>query len=319
MKLVSFYRSGFPALGIFQEGADGDRVLPVTSWATAEDVTCPVSMQDVLQDWTYWKVRLGELSGESRPENWLSTADLEILAPVPRPCSLIGIGLNYTDPASEAGSVQPSEPVIFAKHPSCIVGPGSDIILPSSSQQVDYGAVLAVVIGQHVFHADESEARNAIVGYTIMNDVTARDWQNRTSQWMAAKSFPSFGPMGPLMVTADELEHAGNLRISLSVNGVPRQDSATSQMIFDVVDIVRHVSSVWPLTPGDVIATGTPAGSAFTRRPAAYLHAGDVVEISIEGIGKLTNQVLTAEGSRRSSTSSTRASSFNALDSLRQR
>lgn len=316
MKLVSFDQSGFPALGIFEEGADGDRVLPVTSWATAEDVTCPVSMQDVLQDWTYWKVRLGELSAESRSENWLSTADLEILAPVPRPGSLIGIGLNYADPASEAGSVQSSEPVIFAKHPSCIVGPGSDIILPNSSQEVDYGAELAIVIGQQVFHADESQARNAIVGYTIMNDVTARDWQNRTSQWMAAKSFPSFGPMGPLMVTADELDYAGNLTISLTVNGIPRQDSATSQMIFDVVDIVRHVSSVWPLTPGDVIATGTPAGSGTTRRPAAYLHAGDVVEISIEGIGKLTNQVLAAEGSR---TSSTRSSSFNALDSLRQR
>lgn len=319
MKLVSFDQSGFPALAILQESPHASRVLPVTSWAAAEDVTCSVSMRDVLQDWTYWKGRLSELPGESRPEHWLSTADVEILAPVPSPGSLIGIGLNYKDHVSETGSPQPSEPVIFAKHPSCIVGPGSDIILPDSSRQVDYEAELAIVIGQPVFHANDSEAQGAIAGYTIMNDVTARDWQNRTSQWMAAKSFPSFGPMGPLMVTADELGGADNLRISLSVNGTPRQDSATSQMIFGAVDIVRHVSSVWPLAPGDVIATGTPAGVGSTRRPATFLRAGDVVEISIEGIGVLTNQVNSADASHKTRTPGTSKGSFNALDTLGQR
>lgn len=313
MKLVSFDQSGFPALAIVQESVDGSKVLPVTSWAATEDMTCSVSMRDVLQDWTYWKDRLSELPGEAKPEHWLSAEDIDILAPVPRPGSLIGIGLNYEDHASESGSSRPSEPVIFAKHPSCIVGPGSEIILPDSSQQVDYGAELAIVIGQPAFKANDSEARDAIAGYTIMNDVTARDWQSRTSQWMAAKSFPSFGPMGPLMVTADELGLAENLKISLSVNSSPRQDSATSQMIYGVVDLVRHVSSVWPLAPGDVIISGTPAGVGSTRRPAAFLRAGDVVEISIEGIGVLTNRVSTPNGSHKTKTSGTSNRSVNTL------
>lgn len=316
MRLVSFNQSGFPALAIVQESSDGQKVLPVTSWAATEDVTCSVSMRDVLQDWTYWKKRFNELRSEAKPEHWLSAADVDILAPVPNPGSLIGIGLNYADHASELAIPRPSEPVIFAKHPSCIVGPGSEIILPDSSQEVDYGAELAIIIGQPAFHADGSEARDAIAGYTIMNDVTARDWQSRTSQWMAAKSFPSFGPMGPVMVTADELGCAENLRISLSVNGVPRQDSATSQMIFGVVDLVRHVSSVWPLSPGDVILSGTPAGAGSTRRPATFLRPGDVVEVSIEGIGVLTNHVSSADGGHRKRTSHT---SNGAVTSLQPR
>lgn len=313
MKLVSFNQSGFPALAIVQESVDGPKVLPVTSWAATEDMTCSVSMRDVLQDWTYWKGRFNELRSEAKPGHWLSAADIDIVAPVPNPGSLIGIGLNYEDHASEPGIPRPSEPVIFAKHPSCVVGPGSGIILPDSSREVDYGAELAIVIGQPAFHADDSEARDAIAGYTIMNDVTARDWQSRTSQWMAAKSFPSFGPMGPLMVTADELGCAENLRISLSVNGVPRQDSATSQMIFGVVDLVRHISSVWPLSPGDVILSGTPAGAGSTLQPATFLRAGDVVEVSIEGIGVLTNHVSTTGGSHRTRTSHTSNRSVTSL------
>lgn len=319
MKLISYDQSGFAALAIVRESADGSRVLPVTSWAAAEDMTCAVSMRDVLQDWTYWKGRLTELAAGSRPEDWLPAAEVEILAPVPSPGSLIGIGLNYEDHAAETGSPRPSEPVVFAKHPSCIVGPGRDIILPQASQEVDYEAELAIVIGQPAFHADVDEARNAIAGYTIMNDVTARDWQRRTSQWMAAKSFPSFGPMGPLMVTADELGCAEDLKISLSVNQKRRQDSSTSHMIFGVVDIVRHVSSVWPLAPGDVIITGTPAGVGFTRHPAAFLHAGDVVEVSIEGIGVLTNKVITADGSRKVKASGTSKGLADSLHTLGQR
>ncbi|WP_087874521.1 fumarylacetoacetate hydrolase family protein [Arthrobacter globiformis] len=319
MKLISFDQSGFPALAVVQESAEGSNVLPVTSWAAAEDMTCAVSMRDVLQDWTYWKGRLSELAAEAKPEDWLSAAEVDILAPVPSPGSLIGIGLNYEDHAAETGSPRPPEPVIFAKHPSCVVGPESDIILPNSSHEVDYEAELAIVIGQPAFQADDNEARNAIAGYTIMNDVTARDWQNRTSQWMAAKSFPSFGPMGPLMVTADELGCAENLKISLSVNATPRQDSATSQMIFGVVDIVRHVSSIWPLAPGDVITTGTPAGVGFTRHPASFLRAGDLVEISIEGIGVLRNQVITADGIREGKAPQTSKRSSKTLHALGQR
>jgi 2-keto-4-pentenoate hydratase/2-oxohepta-3-ene-1,7-dioic acid hydratase in catechol pathway len=313
VKLVSFDQSGFPALAIFQQRVNGSKVLPVTSWAATEDMTCSVSMRDVLQDWTYWKGRLSELADEARPEHWLSAAEIEIVAPVPSPGSLIGIGLNYEDHASEPGSSRPSEPVIFAKHPSCIVGPGREIMLPDSSQAVDYGVELAIVIGQPAFHASDSEARDAIAGYTIMNDVTARDWQSRTSQWMAAKSFPSFGPMGPLLVTADELGCAENLRVALSVNRTPRQDSATSQMIFGVVDLVRHISSVWPLSPGDVILSGTPAGAGSTRRPATYLRAGDIVEASIEGIGVLTNHVSMADGTHQAGTSDTSTHSVASL------
>jgi 2-keto-4-pentenoate hydratase/2-oxohepta-3-ene-1,7-dioic acid hydratase in catechol pathway len=251
-----------------------------------------MSMTDLLEDWLFWRDQLKVLVDEAPAHEWRPLSEFEVLAPVPRPRSVTCIGLNYRDHATETGAEIPTVPVIFAKHQSSIVASGTPIRLPESSTEVDYEVELAVVIGQNVFQATPEQALEAVAGYTIMNDVSARDWQGRTSQWMTAKSFPTFGPMGPELVTAEELGDARGLRIGLRLNGKSMQESSTDQMVFGVAQLISHISQFWPIEPGDVIATGTPAGVGFTRRPPVFLGDGDVVEAFIEGIGVLSNSVI---------------------------
>ena len=292
MRLVSIDRTGFAAAAIVRTGESGtDMALPVTSAQNNTASTIPVSMADILDDWLFWRDQLTVHAAAAAPADWRPLSDFELLAPLPAPRSVICIGLNYRDHALETGAAIPTEPVIFAKHRSSVVGSGTSIRLPDSSVEVDYEAELAVVIGQRVFQVSPQTALEAVAGYTIMNDVSARDWQGRTSQWMVSKSFPTFGPMGPELVTADELGDARGLRIGLRLNGETLQDSSTDQMIFGVAELISHISQFWPIEPGDVIATGTPAGVGFTRTPPIFLVAGDTVEVFIEGIGLLSNLV----------------------------
>ena len=294
MKLISMNRSGFPAAALLSEAED--RVLPVTSAKAGHAANLPVSMRDLLEDWVYWRERLTLLRDGSK--GWVPASDVDLLAPLPDPTTLTCIGLNYRDHALETGAPIPNEPVVFAKHPASVVGSGSTIVLPAQSSEIDFEVELAVVIGAQAIDVDPSEALGVVAGYTVMNDVSARDLQSRTGQWMPAKSFPTFGPMGPAFVTADEFGDGSGRRITLSVNGEIMQDSSTDEMIFTVADIISYLSHIWPLAPGDVIATGTPAGVGFTRNPRVFLRDGDMVEASIEGIGVLRNCVKNG-GSRR--------------------
>lgn len=260
----------------------------------------PVTMRDILDDWAGWQSRLIELHQSESQRSDLDLAEVQVVAPVPNPRTLICVGLNYHDHAAETGAASPDEPVLFAKQVTCVIGPGATIALPAASSEVDYEAELAVVIGFEAENVSPGEALAHVAGYTAFNDVSARDWQARSSQWMAAKSFATFGPMGPALVTSDEIPDPQNLSIQLLLNGDRLQDSSTAQMIFSVAEIISFVSRVWTLHPGDVIATGTPAGVGFTRKPPIFLGEGDVVEVRIAGIGTLYNDVRSAAPSSRS-------------------
>jgi len=215
-----------------------------------------------------------------------------LLAPIPRPPKIICIGLNYRDHAAESNMAIPETPTVFSKYPTSVIGPGQPIVLPKNSTKPDYEAEFAVVIGKGGRYIDEANWREHVFGYTIVNDVSARDFQMATSQWMIGKTFDTFCPMGPAIVTVDEIEDPHNLPISLSIGGETLQDSSTRNLIFSVPRIIAYLSSVFTLEPGDVIATGTPAGVGFARKPPRFLREGDEVRVKIEGIGELVNPVL---------------------------
>jgi 2-keto-4-pentenoate hydratase/2-oxohepta-3-ene-1,7-dioic acid hydratase in catechol pathway len=219
-------------------------------------------------------------------------ADVTLLAPVARPSKVIAVGLNYADHARESGAAIPPAPLLFAKAPSSIVGPDVAIDGESgNSQEVDYEAELAVVIGRRAA-ADVTDPMSHVLGYTICNDVSARDAQLSDGQWMRGKSFDTFCPLGPWIVTADELPDPQSLRIGCTVSGEKLQDGTTAEMIFSVAEIVTYVARFMTLEPGDVIATGTPYGVGFARNPQRFLRDGDEVTCWVEGIGELTNPVV---------------------------
>lgn len=216
-------------------------------------------------------------------------------SPLKTVSKFVCIGLNYMDHAKEAGMDKPQEPVIFFKAPSCINGPDDDVIAPSYAKQLDWEAELGIVIGQAAKQVSRDNAIDYIAGYCIVNDVSDRGFQFQSSQWDKAKSFDTFGPVGPYLVTRDEIPDPQNLSIWLEVNGQRRQDSHTSQMIFSVADIVSNVSHFMTLLPGDIIATGTPAGVALGMKPApAWLKDGDVIRIHIEKLGYQQQRVVIA-------------------------
>lgn len=217
---------------------------------------------------------------------------LQLLAPVPRPGKIICIGLNYRDHAAESGMALPGSPIIFSKFTTAITSPGAPIVLPPSSTQVDYEAELAVVIGRRTRKVTVGEARRAVLGYVNFNDVSARDFQFGDGQWQRGKSCDTFAPMGPWIVTADEVPDPQALGIRLRVNGQTKQDSRTSQLIFGIDALIAFISETITLEPGDVIATGTPPGVGFARKPPVFLQDGDVVEVEVDGLGVLRNPVV---------------------------
>ncbi len=207
-------------------------------------------------------------------------------APLARPSKIIGVGLNYRDHVAETGSSLPSEPKIFMKATTAMCGPNDAVVLPRGSEHTDYEVELAIVIGEQARYLDAAQAAHYIAGYTICIDYSERDWQkNRSGQFVKGKSSDTFAPMGPYLVPADEIDPS-DLRLRLAVNGEPRQDAATADMIFDVPTIVASISEYMTLLPGDVITTGTPSGVGLGFDPPRFLREGDVVEYSIEGIGE---------------------------------
>lgn len=218
--------------------------------------------------------------------------DITVAASVPAPGKIICIGLNYRDHAEESGMEIPTKPVIFSKFSSCIIAPNEPIVVPGESTQTDFEAELAVVIGRRASNVKREDALDHVFGYANFNDVSARDFQFADNQWQRGKSCDTFAPIGPFIATADEISDPQGLSIKFRLNGETMQDSSTKQMIFGVAELIEYLSRYFTLEPGDIIATGTPPGVGFARKPPVYLKDGDVADVEIAGLGVLSNPVV---------------------------
>lgn len=216
---------------------------------------------------------------------------VRLVAPIPRPGKIVCIGLNYRDHAEESGMPIPASPIIFSKFNTCVIGSGEAIHIPTGSEQVDYEAELAVVIGREAKNVTANEAMNYVFGYTNFNDVSARDFQFADGQWQRGKSCDTFAPMGPHIVTKDEVPDPHKLKIQFRLNGETLQDSNTDQLIFNIPELIEFLSRSITLEPGDVIATGTPPGVGFARKPPIFMKPSDVAEVEIDGLGTLSNPI----------------------------
>lgn len=228
-------------------------------------------------------------------EHEIARAEVALLPPVPNPAKIACIGLNYRDHAAEVKMDLPQHVTVFAKWPNTLIGDGAPIVIPSLSHRVDYEAELAFVVGKRAHAVAEDDADAYIAGYTCFNDVSVRDYQMRTSQWTLGKVFDTHGPCGPFLVTRDEVPDPQNLRIRCSIGGETLQDSSTAQMVFGVRRLLAELSAVMTLEPGDVVATGTPAGVGTSRTPKRWILPGERVRVEIDGIGVLENPAI-AEG-----------------------
>jgi 2-keto-4-pentenoate hydratase/2-oxohepta-3-ene-1,7-dioic acid hydratase in catechol pathway len=218
--------------------------------------------------------------------------DVRLHAPLLNPPRIFAIGLNYREHSLEAKLPLPEFPVVFFKLQTAIIGPGDAIVLPKNSSEPDYEVELAFVIGKGGYRIPAAAWREHVYGYTIVNDVSARDIQRSTSQWSMAKSFPTFCPMGPSIVTADEIADPHALKLSLSIDGEVLQNSSTSELIFKIPALIEYLSSITPLLPGDIVSTGTPSGVGLGRTPKRWLKPGETVTATIENLGSLTNPVV---------------------------
>jgi 2-keto-4-pentenoate hydratase/2-oxohepta-3-ene-1,7-dioic acid hydratase in catechol pathway len=284
MRFVTIQRTGYTEPGVVLDG----EVIGIRGAGFDEITSVLGGGADAMDRVMRWVD--SPPGGERIPES-----EAKFAAPVPRPPKIICIGLNYRDHAIESGMPIPETPTVFAKFPTAVIGPGAAIVLPKASTRPDYEAELAVVIGKGGRHIPEARWREHVFGYTILNDVSARDFQMATSQWMIGKTFDTFAPMGPAIVTADEIEDPHNLAISLELSGDLMQNSNTSNLVFGVPALIAYLSSVFTLEPGDIIATGTPPGVGFARKPPRYLMAGDEVRVRVEGLGELYNPVVAEE------------------------
>ena len=256
-----------------------------------------VFVDDVISDWNRTELENGALDKvkkldlSSRPK--VKFADYRLGSPVARPTKAICIGLNYTQHAIETNAPIPQEPIVFMKAPDTVIGGNDTIIIPPNSVKTDYEVEICVVIGKCALYLKSpEEARDYILGFTISQDVSERYWQvERGGQWVKGKSFPTFNPVGPWIVTADEMKNEQNLRLWCEIDGEVRQDSNTSDMIFGISHCVWYLSQVMELMPGDIINTGTPQGVGMGFKPEKFLKGGEVVKTGIEGIGTLTSRV----------------------------
>jgi 2-keto-4-pentenoate hydratase/2-oxohepta-3-ene-1,7-dioic acid hydratase in catechol pathway len=282
MKFVTFQRANARSeAGVLL----GDRVLGLAGAGFA-------NMLSVLASGPEGRAKIESFVHNPPADSTFPLSSVQLLAPVPRPPKLICVGLNYRDHAAEARQEIPKIPTIFAKFSNVVIGPGQAIVLPKNSRKPDYEAEFAFVIGVGGRHIPSHAWKQHVFGYTAFNDVSARDVQSATSQWMMGKSFDTFAPMGPWLVSADEIADPHALDISLRIGGETLQHSNTGELIFKIPGLVAYLSSVVTLEPGDVVATGTPAGVGFARTPPRYLQPGDEVIINIEGIGELRNPVV---------------------------
>lgn len=256
-----------------------------------EDLGFQGSMLKLIQDGPETLEEVRRSLAQAEPKSEVALSDLA--APLSHPSKIVAIGLNYRDHARETGAEPPPEPLIFTKFPSSITGPSDPISIPRQlTQQVDYEVELGVVIGRTARNVPLTEALDHVFGYTVLNDISARDLQFGDVQWVRGKSLDTFCPVGPVIVTADEVPDPQTLRLGCAVNGETLQDGTTADMIFGVAGLVSRISHWFTLEPGDIIATGTPSGVGFTRKPPIFLKDGDEVRTWVEGIGELINPVV---------------------------
>jgi 2-keto-4-pentenoate hydratase/2-oxohepta-3-ene-1,7-dioic acid hydratase in catechol pathway len=225
-------------------------------------------------------------------KNRLPLNEVKLFAPIPKPGKYLGMGLNYPEHINETSAEKPEYPLFFNKQTTCVIADGEAIHIPKVSDKVDYEGELAFVIGKRCRHVPLEKAAQVIAGFTIANDVSVRDWQVRSPTWTLGKSFDTHGPLGPWLVTADEIANPHQLNLKTWVDDELRQNANTNQMIFSCYEMVAYLSTVMTLEPGDVITTGTPSGVGVKMKPRGYLKAGQTVRIEIEGIGTLTNSVI---------------------------
>jgi 2-keto-4-pentenoate hydratase/2-oxohepta-3-ene-1,7-dioic acid hydratase in catechol pathway len=281
MRFVTFDLEGRPRAGVVR----GDSVVDLSSLGYS-------SVLEIIEAGGDARAKIENFAGEHRPDATHALPSIHLRAPLMRPRKLICVGLNYRDHAEETGSEIPSVPTIFNKFATSVIGPGDAIELPKVSKAPDYEAEFAFVIGTGGRHIQPENWREHIFGYTIVNDVSARDYQRATTQWLMGKTFDTFAPVGPWIATADEIEDPHALDISLDINGEVLQNSNTKNLIFKIPDLISFLSSVFTLEPGDIVSTGTPAGVGFARNPQRFLKAGDVVTVKIPAIGELRNPVI---------------------------
>jgi acylpyruvate hydrolase len=224
------------------------------------------------------------------------TGDVRLLPPVPAPPKILCVGRNYAEHAREGGGEPPTIPIYFGRFPHSLLGPGEPYALPAVSEEVDYEGELAAVIGRRGHDIPESRALDYVAGYTVFNDISIRNFQRRTTQWMIGKNFDRSGPLGPSLVTRDEVPDPQSLMLTVDVSGERLQEAGTNTMIFSVAYLIADVSRALTLEPGDIIATGTPSGVGFARKPPRWLRAGDTVRISITKVGVLQTPVVARDG-----------------------
>jgi len=281
MKLVTFTHAGRTRPGIVR----GEEVVDLSAAAPG----LPTDMLALLEAGpdAMRAAHAAEDAGARLP-----LTDVVLEAPIARPPKFLAVGLNYADHVAESGIETPRHPTIFNKQSTCVVGPGAGVHLPRASHVLDYEGELGFVIGRRCRHVSREDAPRVIAGYTIVNDVTVRDWQLRIPTWTIGKSFDTHGPIGPWLVTADEIPDPHALELRTFVNGELRQHSNTRELIFDCFTLVEHLSTAFTLEPGDVVATGTPSGVGIAFKPPRLLVEGDVVKIAIDGLGELENTVV---------------------------
>jgi 2-keto-4-pentenoate hydratase/2-oxohepta-3-ene-1,7-dioic acid hydratase in catechol pathway len=285
MKLTMFEKAGGPALGL----VEGDSVVDLT----AADPALPRDLAALIAAGSSALAGVKAAAAKAPASANVALASVKAALPIARPPKFICVGLNYALHAKEGGHPIPTYPSFFLRVPTSLVAAGAPVIRPKVSIQLDYECELTIVIGKGGRHIPEAEALDHVFGYTLFNDVSVRDYQRKTTQWTAGKNFDGTGPLGPWIVTADELPAgASGLRICTRVNGETMQDSNTSDMIFSTANVVATLSEFMTLEPGDLIATGTPSGVAHARKPPAWMKAGDTVEVEVEGIGVLSNPIV---------------------------
>jgi acylpyruvate hydrolase len=286
MKLISFREGARVAVGALTE--DGQTVVDLGRAEPRLDIDMIALLEGGEDALGLARQAVDRASSATRSP----LSSVSLTAPVPRPGKIICVGLNYREHAAETGIPLPDYPNVFAKFANTVIGPQEPIVIPAVTDQVDYEGELGVVIGARVRELPPSRALASVAGYLAFNDVTAREYQSRVSQWTLGKSFDTFAPMGPALVTADEVEDPQDLDLKVRIGDEVLQSANTGDMIFSVAELIAYVTSAMTLEPGDVIATGTPSGVGVARTPPRWLRAGEVVEVELSGVGRLENPVV---------------------------
>ena len=288
MKLVTFDTGNSPRIGIWLEAQKAILDLSLARPGL------PRTMIAFLEAGEPALQQVRAALASPLPAALIPLVQVVLLAPIPRPGKLLCMGHNYIDHTAASAGELPEFPNLFLKASSCVIGPGSPVVLTGASREVDYEGEFCFVIGKRASRVNQAQAMEYVAGYTLLNDVSARDYARRVSQWMLGKSFDTFAPLGPALVTKDEVPDPQKLELVMKINGEERQHSNTRHTIFSIPFLIEFISQALTLDPGDVVSTGTPSGSGAGRKPPIYLQPGDEMRLEVERIGELFNPVVAA-------------------------